>query len=73
MEKVYGQPLFPEFLPALSFTFADEQIVPRLLAWGERASTDCNAGLILGISMFGSTQKKQIKSIVMDPFSGNVQ
>lgn len=67
LEKVYGQPLFPEFLPALSFKFANEQIVPRLLAWGEKASTDCNAGLILGISMFGSTQKQQIKHILMEP------
>ncbi|MBE1443047.1 hypothetical protein [Paenibacillus sp. OAS669] len=68
LEKVYGQPLFPELLPALSFKFANEQIVPRLVAWGERASTDCNAGLVLGISMFGSTQKKQVKSILMEPF-----
>ncbi|WP_079911820.1 hypothetical protein [Paenibacillus sp. 32352] len=68
LEKVYGQPLFPEFLPALSFKFTNEKIVPRLVAWGEQASTDCNAGLVLGISMFGSTQKKQIKSILMEPF-----
>lgn len=68
LEKVYGQPLFPEFLPALSFKFTNEQIVPRLLAWGEQASTDCNAGLILGISMFGRTQKEQIKYILMEPF-----
>lgn len=68
LDKVYGQPLFPELLPALSFKFANEQIVSRLLAWGEQASTDCNAGLILGISMFGSTQKTQIKSILMEPF-----
>ncbi|GIP24487.1 hypothetical protein [Paenibacillus sp. J22TS3] len=68
LDKVYGQPLFPELLPALSFKFANEQIVPRLLAWGEQASTDCNAGLVLGISMFGSTQKNQVKSILMEPF-----
>ncbi|NMF00207.1 hypothetical protein [Aneurinibacillus aneurinilyticus] len=68
LEKVYGQPLFPEFLPALSFKFANAQIIPRLLAWGEQASTDCNAGLILGISMFGHTQKEQIKYILLEPF-----
>ncbi|MGM1048061.1 MAG: hypothetical protein ACQEXX_18230 [Bacillota bacterium] len=67
LEKVYGQPLFPEFLPALSFKFANDQIVPRLISWGQQASTDCNAGLVLGISMFGSTQKEQIKYILMEP------
>lgn len=67
LEKVYGQALFPEFLPALSFKFADEQIIPRLLAWGEQASTDCNAGLVFGISMFGEAQKDQIKRILMNP------
>lgn len=67
LEKIYGQPLFPEFLPALSFKVAGEEIVPRLLAWGERASTDCNGGLVLGISLFGRTQREHVQSILMDP------
>lgn len=66
--KVAGQPLFPEFLPALSYTFADERIVPKLMSWGKTASTDCNAGLLLGISMFGPSQKERVRQILMDPF-----
>lgn len=65
--KAYGQPLFSEFLPALSFKFSDERIVPDLLAWGQQASTDCNAGLLLGIAMFGRRQKELILRILLDP------
>lgn len=67
MERVYGQPLFSEFLPALSFKFTDTRIVPRLMEWGELASSDCNAGLILGIAAFGRSQQAQIRRILMEP------
>lgn len=36
LERVYGQPLFPEFLPALCFKFTDARMVPRLMEWGSR-------------------------------------
>lgn len=66
-EKVYGEPLFPEFLPALSFKFSGPEIVPRLLAWGERASTDCNAGIVLGIAAYGESQRETMKQLLWNP------
>ncbi|OMG51525.1 hypothetical protein BK140_02450 [Paenibacillus macerans] len=67
LEKVYSQPLFPEFLPALCFKFSGSDIVPRLLAWGDRASTDCNAGLLIGIAAYGESQRECIKQILWNP------
>ncbi|MBN3523269.1 hypothetical protein [Paenibacillus apiarius] len=68
IEKWMGQSLFPEFLPALSVTCAAPDIVPRLAGWGEHAaSTDCNAGLILGIALFGTDQKDVLKDILWNP------
>ncbi|MBX4148992.1 hypothetical protein [Paenibacillus lautus] len=67
LERVYGQPLFPEFLPALCFKFTDARMVPRLMEWGEQASTDCNAGLILGIAAFGRSQQAKVRRILMEP------
>lgn len=67
LKRVYGQPLFPEFLPALCFKFTDARMVSRLMEWGEQASSDCNAGLILGIAAFGRSQQAQIKRILMEP------
>lgn len=67
VERVYGQPLFPELLPALCFKFTNARIVPRLMEWGKQASSDCNAGLILGIAAFGRSQQAQIRRILMEP------
>ncbi|MCE5168741.1 hypothetical protein LQV63_05370 [Paenibacillus profundus] len=68
LEKWVGQSLFHEFLPALSFKCAAPEIVPRLADWGEHAaSTDCNAGIILGIALFGTGQKDVLKHILWSP------
>ncbi len=67
MEKVYGQPLFSEFLPALSFKFSGPEIVPRLQAWGDQASTDCNAGILLGIAAYGESQRERMKQLLWNP------
>ncbi|GGJ06131.1 hypothetical protein [Paenibacillus hunanensis] len=66
-DQMYGQALFPELLPALCVQWApEEQMVPKLLAWGKQASIDCNGGLVLGIAMYGPAQKDQIKQILWD-------
>ncbi|AWB45055.1 hypothetical protein DCC85_13030 [Paenibacillus sp. CAA11] len=67
LEKAYGQPLFSEFLPALCCKFSGPDIVPRLVAWGDEASTDCNAGLLLGIAAYGEDQRDCMKQILWNP------
>ncbi|URJ47724.1 hypothetical protein MF628_002424 [Paenibacillus polymyxa] len=69
LEKALDQNLFNEFLPLLSFKCTTEDMIPRLIHWGEqRASVDCNAGIIAGIALFGEGQKDTIRSILWNPF-----
>jgi hypothetical protein len=56
--------LFPEFLPALAPKTGDPSWPARLYDWGSRgngfgfpgASTDCNAGLLLGLALYGEAE-----------------
>lgn len=69
LEKALDQNLFNEFLPLLSFKCTTEDMIPRLVHWGEQhASVDCNAGIIAGIALFGEGQKDTIRSILWNPF-----
>lgn len=69
LEKALNQNLFNEFLPLLSFKCTTEDMIPRLVHWGEQhASVDCNAGIIAGIALFGEGQKDTIRSILWNPF-----
>ncbi|MDQ0050849.1 hypothetical protein J2T18_005192 [Paenibacillus polymyxa] len=69
LEKALDQNLFNEFLPLLSFKCTTEDIISRLVHWGEQhASVDCNAGIIAGIALFGEGQKETIRSILWNPF-----
>ncbi|OMF39823.1 MULTISPECIES: hypothetical protein [Paenibacillus] len=69
LEKALDQNLFNEFLPLLSFKCTAEDMIPRLVHWGEQhASVDCNAGIIAGIALFGEGQKDTIRSILWNPF-----
>src|SRR4051812_31761368 len=46
--------LFPEFLPVLAGKAGDAGWAAKLHDWGSRgASTDCNAGLLLGLALIG--------------------
>jgi len=61
----FGKSLFEEFIPALSYKISSRSMVSRLFEWGDRsASTDCNAGIILGIALFGTDHKYIIKNIL---------
>ncbi|MFC4777285.1 hypothetical protein ACFO9Q_10875 [Paenibacillus sp. GCM10023252] len=61
----FGKSLFQEFVPALSYKISNNSMVSRLFEWGDRrASTDCNAGIILGIALFGNNHKNMIKNIL---------
>lgn len=65
LEQSINKSLFDEFLPILSFRLYDDTIVEHLYEWGDKyASTDCNAGLILGIALYGKEQKETIKNII---------
>lgn len=69
LENALDQNLFNEFLPLLSFKCTTEDMIPRLVHWGEQhASVDCNAGIIAGIALFGEGQKDTIRSILWNPF-----
>ncbi|MEN1984622.1 hypothetical protein [Paenibacillus hubeiensis] len=68
VEQVVGQAIFSEFLPALCVKWAPAaDMVPRLVEWGNRASTDCNAGLVLGIALYGPSQKEVLKRLLLEP------
>jgi hypothetical protein len=61
----FGESLFHEFVPALSYKISNSSMVSKLFEWGDRsASTDCNAGIILGIALFGVDHKHVIKKIL---------
>uniref|UniRef100_A0AAE9L5Z0 Uncharacterized protein n=1 Tax=Paenibacillus polymyxa TaxID=1406 RepID=A0AAE9L5Z0_PAEPO len=69
LENALDQNLFNEFLPLLSSKCTTEDMIPRLVHWGEQhASVDCNAGIIAGIALFGEGQKDTIRSILWNPF-----
>ena len=67
-EQVYGDAIFPELLPALcTKSVPADVMVPKLMVWGEQASVDCNGGLVLGIAMYGTSQKEHIRRILWNP------
>lgn len=61
--------IFPEFLPALVCKLRDKQIeLEQLYQWGDKfASTDCNAGIILGFSLCGDEGKGYFKKTLFNP------
>lgn len=67
LEKHEGSALFPEFLPVLAPKSEDPAWLERLVAWGEnRASVDCNGGLILGISLHGRPARAAFTRLLWD-------
>ncbi|MEO7731863.1 MAG: hypothetical protein ABIY55_12880, partial [Kofleriaceae bacterium] len=61
-----GDNLFPEFLPVLAVKTRNPRWLPRLVRWGrDHASTDCNAGLLLGIALFGD--RPAFEAVLWDP------
>ncbi|WP_046225473.1 hypothetical protein [Paenibacillus dauci] len=69
IEETMGQSLFNEFLPALSSQVADASLIPKLYHWGEQqASIDCNAGLVLGIALYGPEYREWIRQILWSPY-----
>lgn len=61
IQSCMGKPLFNEFIPVLSFK------IDELYQWGSmKASTDCNAGILLGIALYGEKTRGLYKKILWD-------
>ena len=69
IENCYDKNLFPEFVPALVCKLNDPTpVLEKLYELGSQyASTDCNAGIILGFSLSGEEGKKYFKKVLFDP------
>ena len=68
IEKCYGQNLFLEFVPALVCKLKNKsQVLEKLYDLGKNyASSDCNAGIILGFSLCGEEGRKYFKEVLFD-------
>ncbi|RYY91383.1 MAG: hypothetical protein EOO11_22790, partial [Chitinophagaceae bacterium] len=64
-----GRNLFPEFVPALVCTLPNRaELLPELYLSGrEWASTDCNAGILLGFGMSGDDGRPWLLEALLDP------
>ena len=69
IEDCYGKNLFPEFVPALVCKLKDrQQVLENLYELGNTtASTDCNAGIILGFSLCEEEGIPYFMKILFDP------
>ncbi|MEV0052812.1 hypothetical protein AB0H34_20190 [Saccharopolyspora shandongensis] len=67
IDRHHGSAIFPEFLPALAVKAGDSELLHRLVDWGRVASTDCNGGLVLGISLFGDQGRSEFVRLLWDP------
>jgi len=67
--KCYHKNLFPEFIPALVCKLKDRNafLEPLFELGNDYASTDCNAGIILGFSLCGQEGEKYFKRLLFDP------
>ncbi len=68
IEKCYGKNLFPEFVPALVCKLNDRtSILEKLYELGSQyASTDCNAGIVLGFSLCGEEGEHYFRKVLFD-------
>nr|WP_315200309.1 hypothetical protein [uncultured Flavobacterium sp.] len=68
IDKCYGKNLFPEFVPALVCKLKNRNsILEKLYELGsEYASTDCNAGIILGFSLCGKEGKHYFRKALFN-------
>ncbi|MBO2532005.1 MAG: hypothetical protein CW342_03820 [Thermoactinomycetaceae bacterium] len=66
--KYKNQHLFPEFHPLLASKIPDPDLPDLIYHWGtHRASTDCNGGLVLGLALYGGSERDRFKQILWDP------
>ncbi|MGH1519842.1 hypothetical protein [Chryseobacterium sp. JK1] len=68
IEKCYGKNIFPEFVPALVAKLKNPRtILEKLFELGNQlASTDCNAGIVLGFSLCGEQGETYFRKVLFD-------
>ncbi|SFB72485.1 hypothetical protein SAMN05421780_101115 [Flexibacter flexilis DSM 6793] len=68
IEACYDKNIFSEFVPTLVCKLRDKKpVLERLYETGcKYASTDCNAGIVLGFSLCGDEGKKYFLSLLFD-------
>jgi hypothetical protein len=68
IQRCYEKNLFPEFVPALVCKLKDQNsILEKLYELGsEYASTDCNAGILLGFSLCGEKGESYFRRTLFD-------
>lgn len=68
IEDCYGKNLFPEFVPALVCKLTDRTpVLEQLYELGSTtASTDCNAGIILGFSLCREEGRRWFMKVLFD-------
>lgn len=65
--KYKNQHLFPEFHPLLASKVPDPDLPDLLYHWGTYwASVDCNGGLVLGLALYGESERDRFKQILWD-------
>jgi hypothetical protein len=64
-----GKNLFPEFLPALACRTENPNLLQTIFDLGRTtASTDCNAGIVYGIALFGDAGSTHFDQLLFDPY-----
>lgn len=68
IEKCYGKGLFPEFVPALVCKLKNRNLILDKLyeSGNDFASTDCNAGIVLGFSLSEEQGRPYFKRVLFD-------
>lgn len=65
IEQCLDKSLFPEFIPALAIKTNDPDIAGRIYHHGNTlASSDANAGIVLGLALYGDKHTDLFRSII---------
>lgn len=62
-----GESLFPEYVPALAAKTGRSDLLEVLVEMGDTASTDCNAGIVLGIALYGDAGRDRFSEAIWSP------
>lgn len=64
-----GKSLFEEFLPALAAKTGNPELLDTIFDLGRTtASTDCNAGIVYGIALYGEAGRSRFEQLLFDPY-----
>jgi hypothetical protein len=64
-----GKNLFPEFLPLLAHKVNNPELLRTIFDVGRTtASTDCNGGIVYGVTLFGEAGRPYFDQLLFDPY-----